>query len=69
LLAKAARLERIIEMIGGARHLIEKADILIAAREQPKIVTLAVVLLAEHAANAGTLCGKCSDIRRFELVP
>ncbi len=56
LLAEAACLERIIGMVVDARHLIAKTDVLITAREQPEIVALTGVLLAEHVANASTLC-------------
>ncbi len=43
-------------MVVDARHLIAKTDVLITAREQPEIVALTGVLLAEHVANASTLC-------------
>ncbi len=68
LLAEVACPERIVGMVGAARHLIEKADILIAAREQPEIVALAEVLLAEHASNAGAFCCQFSNVWRVKLA-
>src|SRR5262249_45888468 len=67
LLAEVARLEWIIGT-GNARHLIEEADILIAAGKEPEIVTLAVVLLAEHVADAGTLCCQFLEVSRVKLA-
>jgi hypothetical protein len=68
LFAQIARHERIVGVIGGAWHLIGKADILVAAGEQPEIVALAVVLLGEHASNACALRCQASDIRRAGII-
>ena len=68
LLAKVARFEWIVGT-GNARHLIEKADILIAAGKEPEIVALAVVLLTEHVADAGTFCCQFLEVLRAKLAP
>jgi hypothetical protein len=68
LLAEVARLEWII-WTGNAWHLIVKADILIAAGKEPEIVSLAVVLLTEHLADAGTLCCQFLEVSRVKLAP
>src|SRR5262245_40796704 len=68
LLAEIARLERIVPMVGRARHLIEEADIVVAAGEQPEIVTMAVMFLAEHAGEARALGCQLLEIGRVEAV-
>ena len=51
-------------MVRGARNPIEKTDILIAAGEQPEVVALTEVLLAEHALEARPLRCELLQIRR-----
>src|SRR5262249_62047885 len=66
LLAEIARHERIVGMIGGAGHYIRKPDILIAPGEQPEIIALAVMLLAEHAADGGAFLCELANVWRVE---
>ena len=54
-------------MIGATRHLICEADVLIARGEQPEIVALAVMLLAEHAAHDRALRRDLAHVRRTRV--
>jgi hypothetical protein len=49
-------------MVGGVRHLICKADILIAPGEQPEIISLTVMLLSEDAAQEGAFRGELAQV-------
>jgi hypothetical protein len=66
LFAEIAGLERIIAVAGFAGHLIEKADVLVAAGEQPEIVALASMLLGEHALEGRSFCCQFPDVRRVK---
>ena len=62
LLAEIAGLERIIGMGSFAGYLIEKADILVAAGEQPEIVTLTKMFLGKHALEDGPFRCQFPDV-------
>src|SRR5262249_26716901 len=65
------REERRAEIVAGEldpRDLVVEADALIVAREQPEIIALAVVLLAEHAVEERALSGKAVQIRRRRVA-
>ena len=55
-------------MVGFAGHLIAKADVLVAAGEQPEIVALAKMLLGEHPLEGRSFCCQFPDVRCVKPV-
>jgi hypothetical protein len=66
LFAEIAGLEWVIGVTGFAGYLIEKADVLVAAGEQPEIVALAKMLLGEHALEGRSFCCQFPDVWRVK---
>src|SRR4029077_3719592 len=62
LFAEIAGRERVIGVAGFAGYPIEKADVLVAAGEQPEIVALAKMLFGEHALEGRSFCCQFPDV-------
>jgi len=62
------RRAEIVARVLGGRNFVVEADALIVAREQPEIITFAVVLLAEHLGQQRPFGGKPVEIGRRRVA-